>query len=312
MTLYNTFIGIDIGKFNFVVSVYNTQLIQEYENTSSGIAQFIKDHIDISAKSLCIVETTGGYELELLYTMVANNYRIHRADTRKVKNFIRSYGNCVKTDALDAKALALYGYERHEKLELFKLQSEDELKLFRLVQRRGDLNSMLVAEQNRFQSPAMKEVKSYVKEIITALKEQLKKVSEEIQSLIDANPVLKNKQKILKTVPGIGNLVAFELLILLPEIGRLCRRKIASLAGVAPRANESGKFIGYRRTGYGRLGIKRILFLAAMAARNSKTHLKEFYEKLVAKGKKKMVALTALMRKILIIANARLRDFYSA
>ena len=95
---------------------------------------------------------------------------------------------------------------------------------------------------------------------------------------------------------------------MLPELGTLCRRKIAALAGVAPRANDSGKFMGYRRTGYGRNGIKPILFLAAMAARNSKTHLKEFYEKLISNGKKKMVALTALMRKILVIANARIKD----
>jgi transposase len=97
-------------------------------------------------------------------------------------------------------------------------------------------------------------------------------------------------------------------LILLPELGQIDRRKIASLAGVAPRANESGKFVGYRRTGKGRCGVKPILFMAAMASRNSKSELKVFYEDLIKRGKKKMVALTALMRKILVIANARLKD----
>ncbi|MGC0372262.1 MAG: hypothetical protein DGJ47_000971, partial [Rickettsiaceae bacterium] len=96
--------------------------------------------------------------------------------------------------------------------------------------------------------------------------------------------------------------------VLLPELGHIDRRKIASLAGVAPRANESGKFTEYRRVGHGRFGVKRMLFLAAMAARRSHTDLKQFYDKLIARGKKKMVALTALMRKILVVANARLKD----
>ena len=99
-------------------------------------------------------------------------------------------------------------------------------------------------------------------------------------------------------------------MILLPELGTLDRRKIASLAGLAPQANDSGKYKGYRRTAHGRGGIKPSLFLAAMAARNSKTNLKEFYEKLITKGKKKMVALTALMRKLIVVANARIKDFY--
>ena len=119
---------------------------------------------------------------------------------------------------------------------------------------------------------------------------------------------MKKKRDVLLTVPGIGKIIAHELLVLLPELGTLNRRQVASLVGVAPIARDSGQFKGYRKTGHGRMGIKPSLFLAAMAARRSKTNLKDFYESLIARGKKKMVALTALMRKIIVIANARLKS----
>lgn len=133
----------------------------------------------------------------------------------------------------------------------------------------------------------------------------------QLLKLIDFDPILKQKQEILKTIPGIGDIVEFELLVMLPELGCLDRRKIAWLCGLAPAANDSGQYHGYRKTYHGRNGIKPILFLAVMAARNSKSELKCFYKNLIARGKEKMVALTALIRKIIVIANSRLRDFYA-
>jgi transposase len=180
--------------------------------------------------------------------------------------------------------------------------------LFHLVQRRNDLKMMLIAEKNRLASPGLMRVKQGIQKIIELLETELNEITLEIKNHIEQDAVLKRQLACLKSVPGIGDIVAFELLIRLPELGKLTRKKIASLAGLAPRANQSGQFTGYRRTGHGRTGIKPILFMAAMAARNSKTSLKEFYEKLLEKGKKKMVALTALMRKILVIANARLKE----
>lgn len=308
MSLYKNFFGIDIGKFSFVISLYGTKSTREYENSGVGIAKFIEEHSDILPNSLCVLETTGGYELEVLYSLVAQGFKVHRADTRKVKNFIRSFGSSAKTDSLDARALAAYAQERCAKLEPFEPQSVEAIELFQLVQRRSDLKTVLVAEKNRLQAPATKLIKDSILILIEAVKAQMEHITEKIQFMINNNPDLKKKRDILKTIPGIGDIVALELLILLPELGTLCRRKIASLAGVAPRSNDSGKFSGYRRTGHGRQGVKPILFLAAMAARNSHSHLKDFYEKLIEKGKKKMVALTALMRKILIIANARLKS----
>lgn len=308
MEHYHNSIGIDIGKFSFFVAIHGKKKIHEFKNTPEGINKFLKAYEHILPEAFCVLETTGGYEQLLLYTLCSERYDVHRADTRKVKNYIRSYGNKAKTDTLDAKALAKYGYERHQTLDLFEPQPKHHLELFTLSQRRIDLTRLLVAEKNRLKSPGCRVVEESCKAMIAFLKDQIKAIEERIEGIINKDPILKKKMEILQTIPGIGAITATYLIALLPELGTLNRRKIAALAGLAPMANDSGKYRGYRRTGYGRSEIKPILFLAAMAARNSKTDLKKFYEKLIKKGKEKMVALTALMRKILTIANARLKD----
>jgi len=307
MSLYNNYIGIDIGKLTFVVGIYGCKITKEYANDTTGIHDFINDYKDKLSDGLCVLEPTGGYEISLLYTLCDQGFVVHRANTRKVKNFIRSFGNGAKTDSLDAKALALYGYERNERLEKFTPCSETSIRLYNLIQRRKDLKQMLVAEKNRLKNPKSKLVSTSCETMIKVINDQVEILTDEINKLISADNTLKQRQQILKSIAGIGEIVSQELLILLPELGTINRRQIASLAGLAPRANDSGSFSGYRRTGAGRNTVKPILFLAAMAARRSNSALKEYYEKLIKRGKKKMVALTALMRKIIVIANARLK-----
>src|SRR4030095_12018914 len=247
MTLYNNFIGLDIGKFNFVVAVDKKKQTKEYDNDSNGIAQFIKDYKKELTGSLCILETTGGYEMALLLNLCAKNIAVHRANTRKVKNFIRSFGNAAKTDSLDAKALARYGYERHEKLESFKPQSTKALELYELVGRRNDLKQMLIAEKNRLGAPRAKLIKDSCAQMIETITTQVESITMEIDALIEADEVLKAKKAMLQTIAGIGNIVSNELIVLLPELGELNRKQIASLVGVAPVSNDSGWYSGYRR-----------------------------------------------------------------
>lgn len=310
MESYQNFIGVDIGKFTFVASLHGQKETSEYDNTPSGISDFLKAFASKLDTSLVVLETTGGYEMKLLLTLCKHKKAVHRANTRKVKNFIRSYGNKAKTDKLDAKALALYGYERHAILGQYEPPSSDMLELYSLIQRRRDLKQILVAEKNRKQGPNTESMQSSFEAIITVLNEEIERISDAIEKLITSDETLSAVKKVLKTVPGIGNIVAQEILGLVPEIGTLSRREIASLAGLAPRANDSGNFKGYRHTGHGRDIIKPMLYMSAMAARGSKSELKIFYENLTGRGKKKMVALTALMRKIIVIANAKVRDYY--
>ncbi|MBA8667564.1 IS110 family transposase [Holosporaceae bacterium 'Namur'] len=308
MKNYHNFIGIDIGKFSFVVFVYNGKETKEFENNSQGIKLFPEYYKSMLEKSLCILETTGGYELQLLTTLCDSNIPVHRANTRKVKNFILSFGSGAKTDRLDAKALALYGFERKDKLELFIPKTAYDSELYQLAMRKQDLMKMLIAEKARLQAPNAKFTKASCKFMIEAINDQIKSVNDRIDILIEANRSLIARKDVLKSIAGIGNVSANQLLILLPELGTLNRRQIASLTGLAPRANDSGTLKRYRRTINGRNNIKPILFMVAMAARRSKSNLKNFYENLTSKGKKKMVALTALMRKIIVIANAKIRD----
>jgi transposase len=309
MSVYQSFIGIDIGKFTFVVNLYGSHTTQEFDNSPRGIQTFERHFKKELPKALVILETTGGYERSLLHTLCDHAVAVHRAHTRKVKNFIRSFGIQAKTDALDAKALALYGFERQGRLDLFQPCSPVLSALYELAQRRQDLKQMRVAEKNRLQAPNGLEIKKSCHDIIQALTHQIDLFSEKINHLIKTHPALKGRYDTLLTIPGIGPLTAQNLLALMPELGTLTKKQAASLAGLAPRANESGSFKGYRRTGKGRVGLKPLLFLSAMAARNSHSPLAEFYQRLISQGKKKMVALTALMRKLVVIANAKLKSF---
>jgi transposase len=227
------------------------------------------DYHQILQGSLSIVEATGGYEGLLIDAIITQGFKVHRANTKKVKNFIRSFGNDAKTDSLDAKALAKYGFDRHDQLELYQLCSEINKELFQLVQRRSDIKSMLVAEKNRLKNPSLNSVVTSIIKIINILEQELQEISDKIGQIIYSGQQLSVRVETLKTIPGIGKIVAIELITLLPELGKLCRRKIASLAGLAPKANDSGKFKGYRKIANGRNIVKPILFLAAMAARNS-------------------------------------------
>ncbi len=308
MASYTNFIGIDISKRTFVAAFHGEKTTKEYDNTAEGIAAFIKEKSDILNSGLCVLEVTGGYEMRAALSLCQEGFSVHRACGRQVKNFIRSYGNEAKTDAIDARSLARYAQERCESLPLFAPSSEQASVLYELGQRRKDLKHMLVAEKNRLQGPRVDCIKDNIEAMIETLKKSIQTITDEMNRLIEADEVLKAKQAVLMTIPGIGKIIANDLLIFLPELGNLNRREIASLVGVAPIARDSGQLKGYRRTGHGREGIKPALFMAAMAARNSNSSLRTYYESLMGRGKKKMVALTALMRKIIVIANARIKE----
>lgn len=309
MRAYTNFIGIDIGKFEFFANAYHEKKVNGYQNTQEGIEQFLDNYKEqLSGQGLCVLEATGGYEMDLLTALCEQAHEVHRADGYQVKNFIRSYRKQAKTDKTDAKALALYGYERHALLDGYHPASDEQLMLCEFATRRRELTKLLVAEKNRLQAPKTRVTRASCETLIDTIKKELQKIEDEMERIIHENEALKTKQKALKSIPGIGEKISKDLLVILPELGRIDRRKIASLAGLAPRANDSGGRSGYRSTGHGRAGVKPLLFMAAMAASKSHSPFKAFYQELVDKGKPKKVALTALARKILVIANARVKE----
>lgn len=307
--LYSSFLGIDIGKHEFTTHLKNDNKTKSYQNNKQGFKSFVNEHSVSLVKGLVVLEPTGGYESSLLSYLLAKDIAVHRADTRKVKNFIRSFGQQAKTDAIDAKGLAQYGFERQNILPLFEKPKENEQTLKLLVERRADLKQMLVQEKNRYQAPLNTVLRSGIKRVITCLEKQMSDIENQINKIIEEDSVLARKKNILMTVPGIGDLTAALLLAFIPELGQLNRKQVASLCGVAPFAKESGSKSCYRKTHPGRRNLRPVLYMSAMAARRKQgSELAAFFERLIKNGKKPLVALVAIMRKIVVIANAKIRD----
>jgi transposase len=310
MNKYTNFFGIDIAKNEFVIAMRGQKKTKSYSNDTKGFSDFTNQHQAELQGALVILEATGGHEWDFMSHLMAEKIFFHRADTLKVKRFNGSIRHFGKTDAIDAHCLATYGFERHASLPLFKAKEESELRLQLLVRRREELVADRTQEINRSKSPMSKliSVPASYSNMIEAFDEQIKAVDDAMQQLIESDPEYEEKKKLMMQMPGIGELTATKLLGLFIELGTLSRRNAASLAGLAPHPFDSGQHSGYRRTRGGRTEIKKAMYMPAMAASQSKGKLGDYYRMLLAKGKKKKVALVALMRKMIIILNAQIRD----
>ena len=286
------FIGCDIGKTSIVAFDSRTSQTRTIPNRPADLARFAAT-LDNTCLAIC--EATGGYEDALLRALWHAGRAAHRADARKVKAFIRSFGTLGKTDAIDARALAAYGRERHAKLAFDRSGTRRDL----IVDRQ--------AYQNRLAAPGAAAVKRQLARLLASFDQQIAEITRNITALIRAHKALADAETTIRGIVGIGPTTAAALLALLPELGTLNRREVASLAGLAPHPNQSGATDAYRRIRGGRPEIKRVLFMAAMVAANHDPKQRSFYERLVSQGKKKLVALTAIMRKLIVICNAVLR-----
>ncbi len=306
---YSYFIGIDIGKDFFEAGGCNPPLQSErFANNPAGFQKFADAYANQLPTAMLVMEATGGYEHDLLVWLLERGIAVHRADPRKASYFIRSLGKRAKTDRLDACALARYGQERHAELPLAGLPEEGQEELHSLLTRRADLLAMRVAEQNRLKHPGYRRRRASVRAVLRTLNEQIEALQEDIDALIEQSTRMTAKFRVMTAVPGIGKQTASTLLGFMPELGLLNRKQAASLAGCAPHPKDSGKTIGYRSTTGGRGDVKRALFMAALSASRFNSALREFYHRLLKNGKKPMVALTAVMRKLIVILNAKIRD----
>jgi transposase len=303
------FVGCDVGKDAIVVFDSGSGLTTSVSNDPEALTAFAAA---LDESSLVICEATGGHEAALLAALTDAGRAAHRADARKVKAFIRSLGTLGKTDAIDARALARYGQERHDRLTLWQPRDEHRARLHSLVMTRRDLVSERVAYKNRLSAPGAGPVRDCLRRIIAALEQEIAGLEADIAALVRAHEPLARSMRALRSISGIGATTATALLALMPELGTLHRRQAAALAGLAPHPRQSGKTDAYRRTRGGRPEVKRLLFMAALSAARHNPALATFYQRLRKNGKKPLVALTALMRKIIVIANARLRELQPA
>lgn len=308
--MYHNFIGIDVSKLDFHVAVHGSNTTKSFTNDKKGFSQFQHEYKKSLTQAFVVLETTGGYEMKLIEFIQTKKIAVHRANTRIVKSFIRSTGKLGKSDRIDSIGLARYGHERYQDLEIYVQPSDTAKELLQLTNRRRELKKMLVQEKNRYKAPDNKFIINSCITLIQSLEDSIKHIEQRTIEIVNANKQIKDKVDVLvNEIDGIGKTTAIDLLNTLPELGHIDRRAIASLSGTAPHPYESGQKIGYRSTRGGREYIKPILFMAAMTASRSKGKLGEFYRSLIARGKKPMVAMTALMRKIIVIANAKIRDF---
>ena len=299
------FIGCDVGKNAIVVFDSRTGATRTIANQDDTLAALASE-FDETCFVVC--EATGGYEAGLLDAVSQAGQAIHRADARKVKAFIRSFGMLGKSDAIDARALARYGQERHRQLPRWHMRDKTRDRLQALVLTRRDLVTDRTAWGNRAKAPGGALLEALIAPLRQCLDARISAIDAAIAELLDTDQVLQRDVAIVRTIRGIGEVCAPALIALMPELGSMNRRQAASLAGLAPHPNQSGLRDAYRPVRGGRPEIKRLLFMAALCASRHDPQLKPFYQRLIANGKKPIVAITAIMRKIIVIANARIKQ----
>jgi transposase len=304
-TEFSRCIGCDVGKAEIAVFDVKTAKSWKLPNQPGALAKFAAS---LEAGCFVVCEATGGYEATLLAALRAAGVAAHRADARKVKAFIRSFGTLGKTDAIDARALAIYGQERQHRLDLWQPRETVRQLLQSLVLTRADLIKDRVAYQNRLSAPGSEAVKKPLKRVLTCLQQQIAGLEAELKALLKTCPKLAREMQILREIPGLGPVTANALLALMPELGTLNRRQAAALAGLAPHPRQSGAKDAYRPTRGGRPEIRKALFMAALRATQKSSPFYPSYIKFLENGKKPLVAITAIMRKIIVIANAKLRN----
>lgn len=295
-------LGVDVAKDNLTAS--DGQITATMANSRIAIRSMLR----AMRPDFVVCEPTGGYELLLLEECLRAGVACHRADTLKLKSFIRSFGRLGKSDAIDAAQMVAYGRERWARLPLWQAPDADERQLQALLRRRADLVALRVAEQNRSRAPGTKPLAASFKAMLATIEHQIDALDAAIAALVAKSHHLSRRVAICTAMNGIGLLSAATLIAQMPELGSLRRRQAAALAGTAPHPNESGTSKGRRRQRGGRPQVRTALFMPALRAAAGKGEFAAFYRRLVDNRKPPIVAIAAVMRKIVVTLNARLRD----
>lgn len=296
-------IGIDVSKARLDVTMTPGTECWQVAHDEEGLAA-LTARVGAAGANLIVLEASGGLERDVIAVLGAAGLPAVVVNPRQVRDFARATGRLAKTDAIDARVLAEFGAAL--KPPVRALKDEEARLLDALVARRRQLVAMLTAEKNRLTlapPPLRREIKAHVLWLTKRLKEN----DTELKRTIEASALWRVKDDLLQSVPGVGPIVAAALLAGVPELGRLTRREIAALVGVAPFARDSGAFKGRRSVWGGRAHVRSVLYMATLTGIRRNAALRAFYTRLRAGGKPTKVALTACMRKLLTILNAILR-----
>jgi transposase len=297
------FVGIDVSKQKLDVA-FRPGGAFTFANNASGIADLVAK-VRATSPVLVVLEATGGYELDVAGALAGERLAVAVVNPRQVRDFAKSTGKLAKTDALDAAVLAHFAQAVRPEPRRLVDEQADELK--ELMARRRQLIEMRTAEKNRTQQ-ARAHLRHGIAKHIAWLNEEIEKLDKDIANKIRKSPVWREKDKLYQSAPGVGPVLSRSLISMLPELGKLTRKQIAALVGVAPLNRDSGMMRGKRRCWGGRADVRAVLYMATVTAVRFNPPVRAFYERLKAAGKLEKVALTACMRKLLCTLNAMARD----
>jgi transposase len=297
-------VGIDVAKHTLEWNLAGEEKIQHARNEPRPIAQLVRQLVALDPARI-IIESTGGYERTLVTKLAEAGLRVVLVNPRRVRSFGQALGILAKTDAIDARLLALFGEKVEPPIRPI-LQGRARL-LADLVARRRQLVSMIVAEKSRRET-ASSAVRRSIEALLRVLAQQVRALEARIDETLLEDVESAELSALLQSVPSVGPGVTRTLLVDLPELGHLGRREIASLVGIAPFARDSGKIRGIRRIRGGRASVRTVLYLAAMNASRFNPVLRSLYQRLRQAGKPPKLAFVALARKLLTILNAIARD----
>lgn len=301
------FVGIDVAKAELVVVSRPPAAGLVVSNDDAGVKALVS-RLAAQAPTLIVVEATGGYEMPCVAALAAAQLPVVVVNPRQVRDFAKSTGQLAKTDRIDAAVLALFAERIRPAVTI--IPDETTRELDSLITRRRQLVDMLQAEKNRLGQAIgrpQRAAKKSLKKHIAYLERELAMADGDLQTLVRESPVWRERDDLLQSVPGIGPVVARTLLAELPELGRLDRRAIAKLVGVAPMNCDSGMWRGRRTIQGGRASVRAVLYMAALVAARRNPTIQRFYQRLLAAGKPKKVILVACMRKLLTILNHMMR-----
>ena len=297
------YVGIDVAKAQVDVAVRPTGQRWVVSFDETGVGELVSQMEDLSP-ALVLLEASGGLELPLVAALAAAALPVVVVNPRQVRDFARATGTLAKTDALDAAVLAHFAEAVRPPVR--PLRDAETQALNALAARRHQVMIMLVSEKNRLSSATIA-VRPRIEAHIAWLERELDDLDEGLRQTLRQSPVWREKEDLLRAVPGVGEQLSLTLLAYLPELGTLDRRKIAALVGVAPFNRDSGTLRG-KRTGWGgRARIRAVLYMGALVASRHNPVIRDFYQRLLAAGKPKKLALIACMRKLLVILNSMLK-----
>lgn len=299
------FAGIDVSKARLDVAVRGRETRQWGVKYDEAGIQSLLQELTALAPTLLVLEASGGLEAHILAALAAAGVPVVRINARQVRDFARATGELAKTDEIDARILALFA--ERIRPEIRPLPDEEQRDLDALLTRRRQLIEMRVGERNRLRQAAAV-VRPGIEEHIAWLDARIGEADEELQQRIQESSVWREKDQVLRSAPGVGPTVSLSLLAGVPELGTLNRQKVSKLVGIAPLNCDSGTMRGKRRIWGGRADVRSVLYMATLSAIRHNPVIREFYQRLVARGKLKKVALVACMRKLLTILNRMVKD----